>query len=123
MVFGVHSTLVCIKEYKTECNSCISRWLAPENNGVVQEWVTKHTYTGSNAKVPEFEMTTVLGKWGERANRIETTAFKFLCEEENRLYFKALLAATYSRADKSHCIFIPSKTWLITSPEEYHTAL
>eukprot|EP00957_Ditylum_brightwellii_P060098 4563989-Ditylum_brightwellii.AAC.1 len=122
MVFGVHLTLVHIKDYKTECDCCISHWLAPENNEVVKEWVTKHTHTGSNAKVPEFKIITVWVEWGEGANRIETTAFKFLCKEEDRLYFKALLAAAYSRADKPCGIFIPSKAWLITSPEKYRAA-
>eukprot|EP00957_Ditylum_brightwellii_P118276 9020998-Ditylum_brightwellii.AAC.1 len=61
-------------------------------------------------------------KWGEGAGRIETTAFKFLCKEKDVLYFKSLLASTYSHEDKPQGMFIPSKAWLVTFSEKYNAS-
>eukprot|EP00957_Ditylum_brightwellii_P211872 15366704-Ditylum_brightwellii.AAC.2 len=99
MIFGIHPTLVCIDDYQIEVESTISQWPAPQNN-IVQEWVIKHSYTDTNEKVPEFKIVTVPVEWGEGAGGIKTTAFKFLCKEEDGLYFKSLLASTYSCKDK-----------------------
>eukprot|EP00957_Ditylum_brightwellii_P123969 9450165-Ditylum_brightwellii.AAC.1 len=122
MVFGVHPTLVCIKDYKTEVKNTIFRWPASQND-IVHEWVIKHIYTDTNAKVPEFKIVTVPVKWEEGAGKIKTTVFKFLCKEEDCLYFKSLLASTYSHGDKPHGMFIPSKARLVTFPKEYKASL
>eukprot|EP00957_Ditylum_brightwellii_P004657 354328-Ditylum_brightwellii.AAC.1 len=47
----------------------------------------------------------------------------FLCKEEDRLYFKSLSESTYSHRDKPPGMFIPTKAWLVTSPEEYKASL
>eukprot|EP00957_Ditylum_brightwellii_P111644 8516039-Ditylum_brightwellii.AAC.1 len=118
MVFGVHPTLDRIKDYKTEVDSVIFRWTAPQND-IVHEWVNKHTYTGTNAKVPEFKIVTVPVKWGEGAGNIKTTVFKFLCKEEDGLYFKSLLASTYSRGNKPYGMFISNSNLLSCTSRVY----
>eukprot|EP00957_Ditylum_brightwellii_P209088 15360248-Ditylum_brightwellii.AAC.1 len=86
-------------------------WPAPITD-ITRHWNAENKIPTTNdcATSPKYKLVVGKRKYGNGTGIVEATTFKVICKDTDGLYLKALMPASWQRADKPRgCSFPPGR--------------